>query len=109
MLGSIKPKATGTRKENRGRGTILVRQKNPPAKERVLVEFPLPLLKKAEAAAAQLALDRSKFIRAAVEEKISNMEKTQFDQELAAAYTANAEFDVKICDEFKYVDGEQSR
>ena len=76
------------------------------ARERVLVEFPPSLLRQAEEAAAQLLVDRSKFIRAAVEEKVANMRREKFEQELAAAYAANAEFDLKQCDEFKHVDGE---
>lgn len=86
-------------------GAAVVRQKV--VRERVLVEFPPSLLRQTEEAAAQLLTDRSKFIRAAVEEKVAKMQREKFEKELAAAYAANAEFDLKFCDEFKHVDGEQ--
>lgn len=109
MSSGTNPKTKATAKQNRTAGPSISRGKTAPAKERVLVEFPLPLLRRTEAAAAQLALDRSKFIRAAVEEKVWNMEREKIEEELATAYAANSEFDLKVCGEFKHADGEQAR
>ena len=59
-------------------------------KERVLVEFPESLLKRADEAACKLDKNRSELIRTAVEQLLDEMEKKRFEQQLAAAYTANA-------------------
>jgi hypothetical protein len=94
-------------KENMSTGVAVARQRSAAhAKERVLVEFPVLLLKRTEEAASQLATDRSKFIRAAVEEKVANMQRQRLEEELAAAYAANSQFDLKLSADFKHVDGE---
>jgi hypothetical protein len=109
-MGAAKRKSKLVSHEERNQmttGAAVARQKT--ARERVLVEFPPALLRQTEEAASQLLIDRSKFIRAAVEEKVAKMLRDRFEQELAAAYAANAEFDLQLCEEFKHVDGEQVR
>ena len=61
-----------------------------PRKERVLIEFPEGLLKRADEAARKLEKNRSELIRSAVEQMLAELEKKQFDLELAKAYAANA-------------------
>jgi len=75
-------------------------------KERVLVEFPESLLKRADEAARKLDKNRSALIRTAVERLLEEIEKKHFEQELAAAYTANARMSQEIMEEFIHVDRE---
>ncbi len=73
-------------------------------KERILVEFPESLLKRAEDAARRMNKNRSELIRGAVEQLLEKMETKQFELELAAAYAANAPLSREIMDEFVHVD-----
>ncbi len=73
---------------------------------RVHVEFPEHLLVETEEAASSLATTRSDFIRAAVERYLESLKRQRLEQDLAAAYTANAELDLQICREFEHVDAE---
>ena len=75
-------------------------------KERVLVEFPGNLLKRADDAARKLDKNRSELIRVAVEQFLDEMETKRFELELAAAYTANAQMSQEIMEEFVHVDSE---
>jgi metal-responsive CopG/Arc/MetJ family transcriptional regulator len=75
-------------------------------KERVLVEFPENLLKRADDAARRMGKNRSELIRAAVEQMLEEMETKQFELELAAAYQVNAPISQEIMEEFVYVDRE---
>lgn len=75
-------------------------------RERVLVEFPSTLLRRADAAAAKLEKNRSELIRAAVERLLEGMEKERFEAELAAAYAANAPMNLNLADEFAHIDKE---
>jgi len=75
-------------------------------KERVLVEFPENLLKRADDAARRMDKNRSELIRTAVEQMLDEMETKQFELELAAAYRANAPASLEIMEEFVHVDRE---
>ena len=75
-------------------------------KERVRVEFPENLLRRADEAARKLDKNRSELIRTAVEQLLEEMETKRFEQELAAAYTANAPMSLEILEEFVHVDRE---
>jgi metal-responsive CopG/Arc/MetJ family transcriptional regulator len=75
-------------------------------KERVLVEFPESLLKRAEDAARRMDKNRSELIRTAVERMLEEMDTKQFELELAAAYTANAQMSREMMEEFVHVDSE---
>jgi metal-responsive CopG/Arc/MetJ family transcriptional regulator len=85
-----------------GRKTAVSR----PRKERVLVEFPEGLLKRADEAARKLAKNRSELIRTAVERLLDELETKRFEQELAAAYIANAQLSREVMEEFIHVDSE---
>jgi transcriptional regulator len=82
--------------------TLVVRAR----KERVLVEFPESLLKRADEAARRMDKNRSELIRTAVEQLLEEIETKQFELELAAAYTANAQLSREIMEEFVHVDRE---
>ena len=77
-----------------------------PRKERVLVEFPEALLRRADEAARSLEKNRSELIRTAVEQLLGDMETKRFESELAAAYKANSRLSVEIAEEFTHVDRE---
>lgn len=75
-------------------------------KERVLIEFPSTLLKRADEVARNLETNRSDLIRNAVERLLDEMEAKEFEQELAKAYAANAEMNRALVTEFSVVDQE---
>ena len=75
-------------------------------KERVLVEFPESLLRRADDAARRMDKNRSELIRTAVEQLLEAMETKRFELELAAAYTANAQMSREMMEEFVHVDSE---
>ncbi|MGD0735146.1 MAG: ribbon-helix-helix protein, CopG family [Terracidiphilus sp.] len=77
-----------------------------PRKERVLIEFPGDLLKRADEAARKLEKNRSELIRTAVEQLLDSIETKRFEEELASAYAANARLSAEIADEFSHVDRE---
>ncbi len=77
-----------------------------PRKERLLVEFPESLLKRADEAARELNKNRSDLIRTAVEELLQGMAAKRLELELAAAYSANAQMNVELAEEFAHVDSE---
>jgi metal-responsive CopG/Arc/MetJ family transcriptional regulator len=85
-----------------------VRKTKPAAlrKERVLIEFPASLLKRADQAARELSKNRSELIRTAVEKMLADMEAKQFEQVLAAAYAANASLSLEMAEEFTHIDRE---
>ncbi|MGD0832015.1 MAG: ribbon-helix-helix protein, CopG family [Terracidiphilus sp.] len=75
-------------------------------KERILVEFPESLLKRADEAARTMDKNRSELIRTAVEQMLDEIETKQFELELAAAYSANAQLSREIMEDFVHVDSE---
>ena len=85
-----------------------VRKTKPAAlrKERVLIEFSASLLKRADRAARELSKNRSELIRTAVEKLLAEMEAKQLEQQLAAAYSANAALSLEMAEEFAHVDRE---
>jgi metal-responsive CopG/Arc/MetJ family transcriptional regulator len=76
------------------------------AVRRVVVEFPAPLLNRAEGMLAELAINRSELIRKAVERYLDAIQQAKVEQELAEGYVANAAQARSLCEEFAYVDGD---
>ena len=68
------------------------------------MDFPEQSLDEAEKAAAELSLNRSNFIRAAVTEYIKELRRRSLDLALAEGYPANAKLSQKIAEEFAHVD-----
>lgn len=81
-------------------------RKTAPARERVLIEFPVSLLERADRAAAAQSRNRSEFIRDAVEQAIDAIHRKQVEEELAAAYRANDRLSLTLAEEFAHVDCE---
>lgn len=77
-----------------------------PARERVLLEFPATLLRRADQAAEEIETSRSELVRTALERLLDDMEKKQLEAELAEAYAANAELNRELAKEFAHVDRE---
>jgi len=76
------------------------------ASRKVVVEFPTPLFRETERAAAEIGASRSKLIRCAVEQYLEALQKRRLEQELAAGYVANSALDCRIAEEFSAVDYE---
>lgn len=77
-----------------------------PTRERVLLEFPSTLLRRADEAAAEIDTSRSELVRTAVEQFLGGMEKERLEAELAEAYAANAALNLELTEEFAHVDRE---
>jgi hypothetical protein len=56
--------------------------------------------------ATSLRKTQSDIFREALEEHFEKIKRTELERSLAEGYRANAELDLKISDEFKYVDSE---
>jgi len=76
------------------------------ATSKVIVEFPADLLERAERAASELATNRSRLIRLAVEQFLQALQRRELERQLAEGYRANAALDREICREFAGVDAE---
>lgn len=74
------------------------------SKERVFIELPSTLLKRADETARTLETNRRGLIRNALERLLDEMEAKEFEQDLAKAYTANAEMNRSLVAEFSEVD-----
>jgi len=88
------------------RGTTGRRRRATRATSKVIVEFPADLLERAERAASELATNRSRLIRLAVEQFLQALQRRELERQLAEGYRANAALDREICREFAYVDAE---
>jgi hypothetical protein len=73
---------------------------------KVVVEFPAPLFRETERAAAETGTSRSKLIRCAVEQYLETLQRKRLEQELAAGYVANSALDRRIAEEFSAADYE---
>ncbi|MSV27145.1 MAG: hypothetical protein EXQ52_00110 [Bryobacterales bacterium] len=71
--------------------------------KKVIVQFPATLLERAEALADSLHTDRSKLIRAALEEKVERLEREQLEATLREGYLANADLLMKTSAAFEDV------
>ncbi len=76
------------------------------AVRRVVVEFPTPLLDRAEGVLTELSINRSELIRRAVEHYLEVFQQAKLEQELAEGYVANAAQARSLCEEYAYVDGD---
>lgn len=103
---SRKPAAARTAAK---RGTAAPKSAARPAKERVLIEFPVEALRHADEAARAAGVSRSQFIRSAVEKHLDDIAIENFERELEASYKANAEFNRQIMKEWEHVDREAWR
>jgi len=76
------------------------------AVKKVVTDFPADLFREAERAAQELSMNRSSFIRTAVESFLHNREKEKLEKAIAESFLANAELDRQLVDEFRYTDAD---
>ena len=60
------------------------------AVKRIAVEFPKPLLVRADRAVAELSINRSELIRQAVEQYLEALQREKLERDLIDGYIANA-------------------
>jgi metal-responsive CopG/Arc/MetJ family transcriptional regulator len=58
----------------------------------VILQFSKPLLKRTDSVVERLQVNRSSFIRQAVEEKVERLENEQLEAELRDGYLQNADY-----------------
>jgi metal-responsive CopG/Arc/MetJ family transcriptional regulator len=92
------------KRRRRGVAATVTRQS---ALKKVVADFPAPLFREAERAAHELSMNRSCFIRTAVETFLRNREKEKLEKTIAESFLANAELDRRLVDEFKYADADE--
>jgi metal-responsive CopG/Arc/MetJ family transcriptional regulator len=73
---------------------------------KIIVEFPPELFSRMDHMREEVSVNRSAFIRSAVEHYIRALERRKLEKELAEGYAANAELDAEITREFAHVDAE---
>jgi metal-responsive CopG/Arc/MetJ family transcriptional regulator len=94
----------------RGRRSVAanaVRETRARGVKKVVTDFPLPLYQETERAARELSMNRSRFIRSAVETFLRNREREKLERAIAESLVANAELDRQLVDEFKYPDSDE--
>jgi len=70
------------------------------------INFPEDLLKEVNSLTKKSKTDFSKFVREATKEYVNTLKKEQLKKELEEGYKAKAKLNLKISEDFKYVDGE---
>ncbi len=70
------------------------------------INFPEDLLREVNSLTKKSKTDFSKFVREATKEYVNNLKKEQLQKELEEGYKAKAKLNLKISEDFKYVDGE---
>jgi len=70
------------------------------------INFPIDLVEEINCVTKELKIDFSKFIREASEEYVSHIKKAELEKELEEGYRAKAKLNLKICEDFKHVNGE---
>jgi len=101
------PHAAGQEADETDHDELRPRGMTPERESRkLLIEIPGALLARAQRLAVERGTDRSKLIRAALEDFVAKAEQTKLEQAMAESYAANAEMDKQMCDEFGVVDRE---
>ena len=70
------------------------------------INFPSELLLEIKKLSERLNVNFSNFVREATKERINNIKKEMLQKELEEGYKAKAKLNLKISEDFKYVDGE---
>jgi metal-responsive CopG/Arc/MetJ family transcriptional regulator len=74
--------------------------------KRIVVDFPESLYKQTEKGAAELAINRSGFIRLAVEKLVADLHRKRLERQLAQGYAEMAACSDHLGDDFQYIDSE---
>ena len=75
--------------------------------KKIIIDFPRPLLQRADSAATELATNRSQLIRTAVETYVGGFEKSKLERDLADAYKANSTLALDVARKFAILDGDE--
>jgi metal-responsive CopG/Arc/MetJ family transcriptional regulator len=73
---------------------------------KIVVDFPAPLFQETERAAHELSMNRSVLIRSAVEMYLRVRQREKLERQIAESFSANAEFDRQLVEDFAHVDAE---
>ena len=73
---------------------------------KIAVDFPAPLFQETERAVRELSTNRSSLIRVAVETFLRTRQREKLERQIAGSFSANAESDRQLMDDFKHVDAE---
>jgi len=74
--------------------------------KRVNINFSNNLLAEIKNTGKELNMNLSEFVREATEVYISKIKEEKLKKELTEGYKAKAKLNLKICEDFKYTDGE---
>lgn len=85
---------------------VAVRQAVVRGGKKVVTDFPALLFRETERAARELSMNRSRFIRCAVETFLRNREREKLERAIAESFLANNNLDRQLVDEFKYSDAD---
>jgi metal-responsive CopG/Arc/MetJ family transcriptional regulator len=79
-----------------------------PAKQarKIAIDFPAPLFQETERAVHELSMNRSTLIRSAVEMYLRVWRREKLERQIAESFSANAEFDRRLVEDFAHVDAE---
>ncbi len=70
------------------------------------VFFPPNIITRIDEISEESNTNFSKFVREATEERLERIEQEKLEMELAEGYKAMAKLNLQICEDFKFVDGE---
>jgi hypothetical protein len=99
---------SGAKRKSRSVAAVSVRRASSRSVKKVVTDFPLPLYQETQRAARELSMNRSHFIRSAVETFLRNREKEKLEKAIAESFLANADLDRQLVDEFKYPDSDEA-
>jgi len=74
--------------------------------KRININFSDNLLYEIKRTSKELNMNLSEFVREATEVYSSKIKEEKLKKELAEGYKAKAKLNLKICEDFKYTDGE---
>ena len=75
--------------------------------KKVVTDFPAPLFQETERVARELSMNRSAFIRSAVEAFLRNRQRETLEKAIAESLLANSELDRQLREDFKYADADE--
>ena len=73
---------------------------------KIVVDFPAPLFQETERAVHELSMNRSVLIRSAVEMFLRVRQREKLERQIAESFSANAEFDRQLVEDFAHVDAD---
>jgi predicted DNA-binding protein len=75
-------------------------------KVRINIQLPADIKERLSQASSRQGKKVSAFVRESIEEKLCRLDRQALDERMKDAYRGLAEENLRICEEFKYADGE---